>query len=59
MLALHHADEALESHAGVDDVHGELLQGAVGLAVVLHEHQVPYFDDLRVVLVHQFAACLS
>ena len=53
VLALQHAHEALEAHARVDDVHGQLLQRAIGLAVILHEHKVPNLDDLRVVLVHQ------
>ena len=56
VLALQHAHQALEAHAGVDDVHGELLQRAVGLAVELHEHEVPYLDDLRVVLVDEVTA---
>ena len=53
MLALQHADQALEAHTRVDDVHGEFLQRAVGLAVELHEHEVPYLDNLWVVLVHK------
>ena len=55
VLALHHAHQALEAHARVDNVHRQLLQRAVGLAVELHEHEVPYLDHLRVVLVHQVA----
>ena len=53
MLALQHAHQALEAHTRVDDVHRQLLQRAIGLAVILHEHKVPDFNDLRVVLVHQ------
>ena len=53
MLALQHAHQALEAHARVDDVHRQLLQRAISLTVVLHEHEVPDLDDLRVVLVHQ------
>ena len=53
MLALQHADQTLEAHARVDDIHGEFLQRTVSLAVELHEHQVPYLNDLWVVLVHQ------
>ena len=53
---MQHADEALEAHARVDHVHRELLQRTVGLAVELHEHEVPNLNHLRVVLVHQVAA---
>ena len=56
VLALDGADESLEAHARVDDVHAERFEVAVGLALVLHEDDVPYLDDLRVVLVHQFAS---
>ena len=56
MLALQGAYESLEAHAGVDDVHGELLERAVGLAVELHEDKVPDLDDLGVVLIYQFAS---
>ncbi|CCZ49491.1 putative uncharacterized protein [Bacteroides sp. CAG:661] len=48
--------QSFESHAGVDDSGRKRFEAAVGLAVVLHEHEVPDFDDLRVVLVHQFAS---
>ena len=58
-LALQGAHQALEAHAGVDDVGRKPLKAAVGLAVVLHEDEVPDLDDLRVVLVDELAAgCL-
>ena len=44
--------QSFESHAGVDDSGRKRFEAAV----VLHEHEVPDFDDLRVVLVHQFAS---
>ena len=56
-LALQHAHEALEAHARIDVLGGQFHQVAVGHAVVLHEHKVPDFNHLRVVLVHQVAAC--
>ena len=56
VLALNGAHQSLKAHARVDDIHGELLQRAVGLAVELHEHQVPDFDDLWVVLVDEFSS---
>ncbi len=56
VLALEGAHQALESHTGVDDVHRELLERAVGLAVELHEHEVPDLNHLGVVHVHQLAA---
>ena len=54
VLALHHTDQALKSHAGIDDLVGERFQRTVGLAIVLHENEVPNLNHLRVVLVHQF-----
>ena len=59
MLALHHANQTLEAHTGIDDVHAQLFERAVGFAVELHEYQVPYLDDLWVVLVYQFATTLA
>ena len=56
VLALQHGAEALEAHAGVDVAGGQRLQVAVGEALVLHEHEVPDLDDVRVGLVHQLAA---
>jgi len=56
VLALQHAHQSLEAHAGVDDVHAERFERAVRLAVELHEHDVPYLDDLRIILVYQRTA---
>ena len=56
MLALERTYKALEAHAGVDDIHRERLKSAVGLAVVLHEDDVPYLYDLRVVLIDKLTA---
>ena len=58
VLALKHAYQALKAHTGIDDVHGQLLQRAVGLAVILHEYEVPDLDDLWVVHVYQLATGL-
>ena len=55
-LALHHHAETLEAHTGIDVLGFQRLQCAVGLAVELHEHKVPYLNDLRVVLVHKVFA---
>ena len=52
VLALHHADQALKSHTGIDNVHRQRLKRAVSLTVELHEHDVPDLDDLWVVLVN-------
>ena len=51
-LALQGHAETFEAHAGVDNLGGKFLQAAVGLAVELHEDEVPDLDDLRVVVVH-------
>ena len=50
------AHEPFKSHASIDNVHRQLFQRAVSLAVELHEHEVPYLDNLRVVLVDKLAA---
>ena len=52
-FALHDHAEALEAHAGVDVLGCQRLEAAVGLAVELHEHEVPYLDHLRVVFVDE------
>ena len=56
VLALQGAHQALEAHAGVYHVHRQFFQRTVGLAVELHEHEVPDFYHLGVVLVHQLIA---
>ena len=53
LLALHSHAEALESHAGVNAFRRQRLEIAVGLAVELHEYEVPYLHNLWVVLVHE------
>ena len=52
---MQHADEALKAHARVDVLGREFHQLAVGHAVVLHEHEVPDLDHLRVVHVDEVA----
>jgi len=52
-LAFERADKAFEAHAGVDDALRKGLERTVFLAVVLHEHEVPDFDDLGMVFVHE------
>ncbi len=44
VLALQHGGDALEAHAGVDAGLGQRRERAGGVAVVLHEHQVPDLD---------------
>ena len=55
VLTLQHADQTFEAHTRIDNVHRQRLQRTIGLAVELHEHDVPYLDDLRIVLVHEVA----
>ena len=59
VLPLHHTNQTLKAHTRVDDIHGEFFEGTVCLAVKLHEHEVPYLDDLRVVLVDEFTPRLA
>ena len=57
-LALEDHAEALEAHARVDVARRQLLERAVGLAVELHEDQVPDLDDLGMARVDHLAAGL-
>ena len=54
--ALDHRGDALEAHAGVDVLGGEIDEGAVGVGVELDEDEVPDFDAARVALVDEVAA---
>ena len=49
----------LETHTGIDVTGRQLLQRTVGLAVELHEDEVPNFDDLRMPRIDHFAARLG
>ena len=59
VLALHHTDETLKAHTCVNDIHRELLQRTVGLAIELHKHEVPDLNHLRIILIHQFTTTLA
>ena len=52
VFALHHAHQAFETHTSVDNLCREWFERAIRLAVVLHEHEVPYFNHFGIVLVH-------
>ena len=56
VLALHGANKTLEAHTCIDNVHWKRNERAVGLALVLHEHDVPDLDNLGIVLVYEFAS---
>ena len=49
--SLHHGEDPLQAHAGVDVLAGQVAQRAVGVAVVLHEDEVPDLDEARVATV--------
>jgi len=51
MLVLQHRGQALQTHAGIHAGRGQRRQRAIGLAVELHEHQVPDFDVAVAILV--------
>ena len=55
-LTLQSHAETFESHTGIDHTGRQRFERAVGLSVVLHEHQVPDFDHLRMVFVHHVLA---
>ena len=54
VLTLQHAHQTLEAHTRINDIHGQLLQRTVSLAVELHEHKVPYLNHLWIVHIDQF-----
>ena len=54
--ARHGHHQALEAHAGIDVLGGQLHQAFVGEALEFHEHIVPHFHHLRVVGVDQLPA---
>ena len=53
-FALQNHAQAFKAHARIYVLARQFFQVAVGLAVKLHKDEVPNFDDLRVVVVHQF-----
>ena len=55
-FALQRANKAFETHTRIDNVHRQGLQRAVGLAIKLHKHDVPYLDNLRIILVYEACA---
>ena len=56
LLALDGTHQTFESHTSINNIHAKRFQMAVSLTLVLHEHDVPYLDDLRVVLVYKFTS---
>ncbi len=48
--ALHDRGDTLQAHAGIDRRAGQIDHGAVGLTVVLHEHQIPDLHEAVAVL---------
>ena len=57
-LTLKRHAEAFESHAGIDYLRRQRLKRTICLAVILHEHEIPDFDYLRMIVVHEFTAGL-
>ena len=48
--------KTLKAHTGVDDASGQRLEFAVGHALELHEHEVPDFDNLWMILIYKLDA---
>jgi len=48
--------QTLESHTGIDYLSGKRFEISICFPVVLHEHKVPYFNDLRMIVVNQIAS---
>ena len=57
--ALDGGDDALEAHAGVDVLGGQIEKLAIGCGVVLDEHKVPNFDAAVVVFVDECAVGIA
>ena len=53
LFALKDGGQTLEAHARVDVLGWKRFEAAIRLPHELHEDEVPDFDDLRMVLVHQ------
>ena len=56
VLVLHGTNKTLEAHTGINNVHRQRNERAIGLALVLHEHDIPNLDNLWVVLVYEFTS---
>ena len=53
--ALHHGAGTLEAHAGIHMAGRQRAEGTIALGIVLNEHEVPDFDALVAVAIHQAA----
>ena len=54
-FALQSHTKTFESHTGINNLGRKRLKTAVCFAVVLHEHEVPDFNYLRVIVVYEIA----
>ena len=50
-FTLHKANQTLEAHTRINHVHLERLKASVSLSVILHEDNIPYLDNLRMVFI--------
>ena len=46
--------EALKAHTCIDDLFCKGFEATVRFAVILHEDDIPNFDDLRMIFIHEF-----
>ena len=56
MLALKSTNKTLEAHTSIDYVHTKWLEVTVSLTLELHEYDVPYLDNLWIVLIDEFTS---
>ena len=56
LFALYRAHQTLKAHTRINHFLRQRLQRTVGLAVELHEHDIPNLNHLRMVFVHHLAA---
>ena len=48
--------EAFESHTCIDNLCRKWFEAAVSFTVILHEHKVPYFNHLGMIVVDEITA---
>ena len=54
VLTLHQANQTLEAHTCINNVHLQWLKATISLTIELHEDDVPYLNYLWVILVDKF-----
>ena len=56
MLALKSTNKTLEAHTSIDYIHTKWFEVTVSLTLELHEYDVPYLDNLWIVLIDELTS---